>query len=78
MSARNHQEECARKNHREEEMWVFGVKLIIQLVTGVQNNPGPRVRQDKIDQLQFHVKNQKQTTFIKGTITKLVTWKREP
>ena len=55
-------------------MWVFGIKLEVQLVTGeVETNPGPIVGQDKIDQLQSHVKKPKaSTTLQKATIKKLV------
>lgn len=61
MSTRNHQEESARKDQREGETWVFAIKQKVQLLTGVvQNNPGPIVQQDKTDQLQSHIKTQKQ------------------
>lgn len=61
MSARNHQEESARTDQRGGETWVIAIKRRLQLATGGgQNNPGPIVGQDKIDQLQSHVKNQKQ------------------
>jgi hypothetical protein len=57
----------AKKDQGEGEMWFFGIILIAQLVRGgVETNPDPIVWQDKIDQLQSHVQNQRQQNLTEG------------
>jgi hypothetical protein len=55
------------KDQREGETWVLAIKRTVQLVTGgVQNNPGPTVRQEKTDQLQSHKKTKSKHNFSEG------------
>jgi hypothetical protein len=66
------------KMDQGRETWFFGIILIVQLVTGVETNPGPMVGQDKIDQLQSYVQNQNKAKAYRSLNKKLVIWKAEP
>jgi hypothetical protein len=53
------------------KMWFLGVVVAILLVIGgVEANPGPKVDQEKIDQILVYVKNQeKESKIIKQMVT---------